>query len=757
MPAPKNDGSRPLNWRDFLLAFAICCVVVLPGLWAYTLIDPWEGHYAEVARRMLADQDWIHLHWQAESFRSKPALTPWLIASSLRLHGLASGGGFSGELLVSPAYTAWAVRLPFALCGIAGMMSLWFATARLVSRRAALIALMVLATMPFYYLVARQAITDMPMVAATSSAMCFFMLALHDGDRPLRRLFWRVCSHHVLLLFIMIVALAQLAYNCLYFAHHPALGPGMLGRNAQAWVTLPSLGASVLLLLCLVVWPLRSMRGFYLLCAYSLLGLSVLAKGPPGVLLAVFVCSVYLVSTRRWRQLLRLRILEGAALIVLIALPWHVAMALCDGQAFLVEYVGYHWLQRATSGAHMVNAAGEGSFSYYARQLGYGLWPFMSVLPASLLAAWRSGYASKRQGLQVFALLWALCAFVLFSMIKTKFHHYVLPAVPGFALLVALWLDKVWTQEIAGERVALAFGILLCALIGYDVLCHQDRFIELFVYRYDRPWPLGEPWRVDLRLPIGLFAGLFVLVAIWLLWIPKRGRAIVCLLLLAAGFSTFLGNVYMPAAGPHWGQGQLHASYYEQRQLYGITLRYALPGDMRAAWPIERQTIDLATMPSSVLQPGASLTLRLLAPETLVEVHTVVTKLHKQSVSVRIDDLGWRLRLPAQSLRSARQPEEWVDADPLIAWNLHWRSELFWSGGELWSQRPSGHRMFEQGHDDEFMALLASEEFAGRSVYIITEVSQGNRLRSLLPAHSKESLRLVDASSNKFSLYRFRR
>ena len=174
-----------LRKRELALVTLIALLILVPGLSRPTLIDPWETHYAEVARRILADRDWIKLSWENEAFRSKPALTPWLIAASLRAHGLAEDGGFSGEM-ISTNTIIWAVRLPFALFGAAGLVLLWWMLAQLVSRRVAWLAFAINATMPFYALVARQAITDMPMVATAVGALACFLLAIHSGDRSLR-------------------------------------------------------------------------------------------------------------------------------------------------------------------------------------------------------------------------------------------------------------------------------------------------------------------------------------------------------------------------------------------------------------------------------------------------------------------------------------------------------------------------------------------------------------------------------------------
>src|SRR5688572_3672109 len=150
VPAPAAAGlspstlaePRPLHrirvW-ELGLVIGLCLALYLPLLGNYGLWDPWETHYAEVARRMLEDQDWIRLRWENENFRSKPVLTFWMVGAGFKLLGVGDEGGFSGEMVASSA-VEWAVRLPFALWGVFGLTILWIALARLYSRRAAWIA-----------------------------------------------------------------------------------------------------------------------------------------------------------------------------------------------------------------------------------------------------------------------------------------------------------------------------------------------------------------------------------------------------------------------------------------------------------------------------------------------------------------------------------------------------------------------------------------------------------------------------------------
>ena len=55
----------------------------------YSLWDPWETHYGEVAREMLARDDWISLWWAQDGwFWSKPVLDMWMQAIAMATLGV---------------------------------------------------------------------------------------------------------------------------------------------------------------------------------------------------------------------------------------------------------------------------------------------------------------------------------------------------------------------------------------------------------------------------------------------------------------------------------------------------------------------------------------------------------------------------------------------------------------------------------------------------------------------------------------------
>src|ERR1041384_4115883 len=161
---PPAPCKRPLGF-ELALAVLVSLVVLVPGIWSYSLVDPWETHYGEV-------------------FRSKPVLSFWLMAGGMRTVGIAADGGYSGEM-VHDARTMIAIRLPFIATAVCGLALMWWMLARLVNRRLAWLALLVVGSCPFFCLVARQGIPDMPLVACVMGALALFTMGVEAGGRPI--------------------------------------------------------------------------------------------------------------------------------------------------------------------------------------------------------------------------------------------------------------------------------------------------------------------------------------------------------------------------------------------------------------------------------------------------------------------------------------------------------------------------------------------------------------------------------------------
>jgi hypothetical protein len=164
----------------FWLIFATGVFIACPFLGSVGLFDPWETHYVEVARQMLARKDLIYPYWQNAYFFSKPPLLMWMSIPGLFLSG-AQGWGTSASGAL-PVNLEWFLRLPNALLGIFAGALLAKTTEVFSTRRAGLLAGFVFLTMPMSNFMFRQLMTDTPFVSLVLISLCAGLLAQHLGS-----------------------------------------------------------------------------------------------------------------------------------------------------------------------------------------------------------------------------------------------------------------------------------------------------------------------------------------------------------------------------------------------------------------------------------------------------------------------------------------------------------------------------------------------------------------------------------------------
>src|SRR5262249_1213877 len=194
-----------------------------------------------------------------------------------------------------------------------------------------------------------------------------------------------------------------------------------------------------------------------------------------------------------------------------------------------------------------------GTFEYYASQIGHGMWLWAALLPAALAAAILRTRSETREGrVRILVVLWAVAGFAFFGLVQTKFHHYILPVVPALGLLVAFFLDVLVAGRDRLPPVFAAIGAAVAPLISLTLMDEPERWIEMFVFRYDRPWPTAEPYQIDPSdgvLALGIASAIAIAVA------ATRWRRLGVVCLGAAGLAICLWSlqVYMPLAGTPCG------------------------------------------------------------------------------------------------------------------------------------------------------------------------------------------------------------
>ena len=517
-------SALPEEGRGVLVVVAFASLVFLPWLGAVGFWDPWEPHYGEVARQMLVRGDYVHPYWEHAYFFSKPVLLMWMTALAMKLSGVHTlalpDGSFTGPPTPSgiSAHAEWAARLPVALVAILACALVFVAVRRLVSRRAGYLAAAALVTMPFYFLMARQAITDMPFVALmTSGAMCF----------------------------------------------------------------------------AIALWDERAHRSAWAYAGYTFLAFATLAKGLLGFGLAAAAFLAWFLVTGEWRLLARLRLVErvrgvplpfGPAVFLAIAAPWYVAMSLFRGlddesKTFAYRFWIHDHLRRLGAGVHTTTPGG--TFDYFIEQLGFGLFPWVAAVPGALgeLARVRLSGRSRRDDLVLFSGLWAIVAYVTMSLSSTKFHHYVFPAVPAFAILCAVFVDRLLEDGLEAHLGALLLGIAAYAVVAHSLWLEPKALPDLYVYNYERPYPEKEVAGLHRGIRLGpflvslgvrpFFSALFAAggVALAAAWVWRARRAMVAALVAtAAAFAIYVSWVHWRELTPHWSQRDLFWTYLAERK-----------------------------------------------------------------------------------------------------------------------------------------------------------------------------------------------
>ena len=118
------------------------------GVGRPAITDSDEGFYAEAAREMVADGDWLTPHFNYEERWQKPALYYWLTAATFAATGPSE----------------WAARWWSALSGLGLVLLTWAAARRLTARDdAAWLAGAMTATCYGYFAMARLALPDLPL------------------------------------------------------------------------------------------------------------------------------------------------------------------------------------------------------------------------------------------------------------------------------------------------------------------------------------------------------------------------------------------------------------------------------------------------------------------------------------------------------------------------------------------------------------------------------------------------------------------
>ena len=749
----------PALRRPGLLVMIAICAIYLPLLGTTSLWDPWETHYGEVAREILARNDWISLWWaQDKWFWSKPVLLFWMEALSMGWLGI----DFLPD--ANPANPEWALRLPTLAMTLAALTLIYATVRRYFGPRAGALATLVTATMPQFFFISHQAITDLPLVAAITIAACCLVVAMHeDGEReaPVFQIGrWKVSLQHVVLFAIVVLVLPQAVYlisrNISWIegydlvAHPDRFLYGSAGNldipgNPSPRDQTPRVGGiggqpfvqgilwlAVLGGLGMIVRKERRMRPLLMYAFYLFCAIAFMAKGLLGLAIPGAAALFYLIASRRW-SLLRsgeLRISTGALIVTAVSLPWYLAMYVRHGPAFTNRLLIHDHINRLASGVH----GDKGTVEYFFAQIGYATFPWIALIPAALMACFAIRSRSDRdpRGETVlFLAMWLLSSFVLFSAMVTKYHHYILPAIIPAGMLIGIALAQWWgPKRPVATMLATVAG--LCVIAGFAWLAGDPRGVIPADAMHVEDWVLrqAQPMRAYALIVLGA-----VLAALARRDLAKAETklppsswsvSVGVALLLGACLVAFVGRdlSWATSARPQGNERLIHLFVYNYGRLWPEHLDYRaiLTGFSVAA--------GLAT---------AAAAFRYWRPVATRALLGVAVLFCAWGLNVYMVDLSdhWGFRDLAQRYYAARESAD----EPLVAWQMNWKGENFYTGNRVY--------VFAETDNKRIRAWLEKNE--GRKAYFVLEHKRLESFRKLVPESEIHELS-TKRDCNKFLL-----
>jgi 4-amino-4-deoxy-L-arabinose transferase-like glycosyltransferase len=217
-------------------------------------------------------------------------------------------------------------------------------------------------------------------------------------------------------------------------------------------------------------------RLWYVFC--FAMGFATLAKGLVGVVLPLLIVAPYLILTRNWKIVFRLRLLAVGALIFLAtAAAWYAPVIALNGREFIDEFFIGHHFQRYLSNKYKHPQP----FYFFFLVAFAGSFPWSFCMVSSLMkpGSWRSlkrGFISEDDKLKLFLGCWIIIPILFFSVSGSKLPGYILPVFPAVALVVGRELDRWWSDETA-QPVAQAYltaALIIVVGIGSGVVLQRE-------------------------------------------------------------------------------------------------------------------------------------------------------------------------------------------------------------------------------------------------------------------------------------------
>ncbi len=559
---PSNSNDQPpclATSRGGLPSAAILLLIVagtLGAFWGGPPLGDHEGIVAECARNMRLSGDWLLPRFLGEPFIRKPPLPYWLIA------GLSYV--FPDDPGTHLPVTATVARVPSAVAAFGTVMLLWYLASAMFNRRTGQVTAVLAASSLFVLLYAPNATVEMILTFCCTWAYTHFWLAIQHPAHS-----WQRRTH--------------------LFFFYLAMGLGMMAKGPLplAMVAMP-----------LAIWwfterPLR-----------------MLADNPREWRAAAttFVRDLW---PRTRAACIEMWLMPGLLVFALCFVPWMIAVGRQHPGAWGI-WIWQYW-QRAKGNYDDTRPRG---FLYYIPVVIGLIMPWLFLFFEGVVSPWIRKYAQQRRAL-LFAGLWALIGVLIMSAETFKKPYYVVPALPGLVLLLAVVAERFYSTPIRRVRLAWAcWGGLVAATVALVIVTGvklTDDFPEVA-------------------------NGLTVIAAVALTFLLAAGAALIRGYRWAALGTTAATFVLAYLAVWH-GYGRVIANVDKISELAQLLDEKNVPADAKVFWVDSRPDSRLSFYFNRPSRP-------LVAPSEIVAMFTDRTANREKLAMYVIDRAGEELAKP---------------------------------------------------------------------------------------------------------------
>lgn len=218
-------------------------------------------------------------------------------------------------------------------------------------------------------------------------------------------------------------------------------------------------------------------QSIYLYIFYISIALAILTKGPIGIILPLFIIATFLFINRDLKFILNMRLLYGLFILVVIGLPWYIAVGIQTDWLWIEEFLFKHNISRFSEPME----GHSGIFLTTFLFVFIGLMPFSVFLPQTVKHIWQNRHIEAVFYLSIIVFIYI----TFFAISKTKLPNYTVPVYPPLAILLANYISDIKpTKSLLYSLLLLGFLGIGLTLISYLMLAQNEYLYMLKNYTF---------------------------------------------------------------------------------------------------------------------------------------------------------------------------------------------------------------------------------------------------------------------------------